>query len=65
MCDRGEVSHADVIRILAYRPRDRYLELAPKYWGRTRARLDQRELELPIGHVSVPPPPALEQPSSS
>jgi transposase len=46
---------ADVIRVLPYWPRDRYLELAPKYWSRTRARLDQRELELPLGHVTVPP----------
>lgn len=47
---------ADVIRVLPYWPRDRYLELAPKYWSRTRPRLDQRELELPLGHVTVPPP---------
>jgi transposase len=46
---------ADVIRVLPYWPRDRYLELAPKYWVQTRARLDQRELELPLGHVTVPP----------
>ena len=53
---------ADVIRVLPYWPRDRYLELAPKYWAATRARLDQRELELPLGHVTVPPP--AEQQSS-
>ena len=46
---------ADIIRILPYWPRERYLELAPKYWARTRARLDQAELERPIGHVTVPP----------
>lgn len=46
----------DVIRVLPYWPRDRYLELAPKSWTRTRARLDPRELELPLGHVTVPPP---------
>jgi transposase len=45
----------DIIRVMPYWPRDRYLELAPKYWARTRARLNQRELELPIGHVTVPP----------
>ena len=39
-----------------YWPRSRYLELAPKYWAATRARVDQRELELPLGHVTVPPP---------
>jgi transposase len=51
-----EAYFTDVIRVLPYWPRDRYLELAPKYWARTRARLDQRELELPIGHITVPPP---------
>lgn len=47
---------ADIVRVLPYWPRDRYLELAPKYWTATRARLDQRELERPLGHVTVPPP---------
>jgi transposase len=46
---------ADVIRVLPYWPRDRYLELAPRYWARTRARLSQKELELPLGRVTVPP----------
>jgi transposase len=44
----------DVIRVLPYWPRDRYLELAPKYWARCRARLSERELELPLGRVTVP-----------
>jgi transposase len=47
----------DLIRVLVHWPRDRYLELAPKYWAATRARLDPRELELPLGHLTVPPPP--------
>ncbi len=55
---------ADIIRVLPYWPPDRYLELAPKYWARTRARLDEAELNLPIGHVTVPPPPAEQQPST-
>jgi transposase len=46
---------ADVIRVVPYWPRDRYLELAPKYWTRTRERLVRAELELPVGHVTVPP----------
>lgn len=46
----------DIIRVLPYWPRGRYLELAPKYWHQTRPRLDQRELELPVGGVTVPPP---------
>ncbi|MCW5816756.1 MAG: transposase [Labilithrix sp.] len=54
----------DIIRVLPYWPRDRYLELAPKYWARTRARLDAEELKLAVGHVTVPPPlPAEQQPS--
>ena len=54
----------DIVHVLPYWPRDRYLELAPKYWARTRATLDERELELPIGHVTVPPLPAEQQPST-
>lgn len=56
---------ADVIRLLPCWPHDRRIELAPKYWARTRARLDPRELELPLGHVSVPPPQAAEQQGAS
>ena len=56
---------ADIIRVLPYWPRERYLELAPKYWARTRARLDEAELNRPIGHVTVPSPSAKQQPSSS
>ena len=56
---------ADIIRVLPYWPRDRYLELAPKYWARTRARLDEAELKLPIGHVTVPPLGAEQQPLSN
>lgn len=54
---------ADIIRVLPYWPRDRYLELAPKYWASTRARLESEELKLAIGHVTVPSPlPAEQQP---
>src|SRR5436190_10060157 len=55
---------AEIIRIVPYWPRDRYLELAPKYWARTRGRLDADELAKPIGHITVPPL-AEEQPSPS
>jgi transposase len=48
----------DLFRVLAHWPRDRYLELAPRYWAKTRARLDARELELPLGRLTVPEPPA-------
>jgi transposase len=46
----------DLFRVLAHWPRDRYLELAPKYWARTRARLDPAELAAEIGPLTVPPP---------
>lgn len=54
----------DVLRLLAQWPRDRYLELAPKYWAATRARLDADELRARVGRVTVPPR-ATEQPSPS
>jgi transposase len=54
---------SDIFRVLPYWPRDRYLELAPKYWRATRARLLESELALPIGHISVPAPPAAEEKS--
>jgi len=59
-----ELYLSETIRILPYWPRDRYLELAPKYWRATRARLSPHELELPLGPISVPPPPSKEQTSS-
>ena len=46
----------DVFRVLAHWPRDRYLELAPKYWAATRARLDPDELAMEIGPLTVPEP---------
>lgn len=60
----AEAYLADLFRVLPYWPRDRYIELAPKYWPATRARLSQRELELPLGHVTVPPPAAEQQSSA-
>lgn len=51
----------DLFRILAHWPRERYLELAPKYWARTRARLDPTELACEIGALTVPPPLAPEE----
>lgn len=49
-----EAYFADVLRVMPYWPRDRYLELAPKYWASTRARLDPAELARPLGHATVP-----------
>jgi transposase len=51
----------DLYRVLPHWPRDRYLELAPKYWAATRARLAPRELALEIGTLTVPPPTPEEQ----
>jgi transposase len=46
----------DVLRVLAHWPKDRYLELSPKYWAATRARLDMAELAAEVGPLTVPPP---------
>ena len=57
---------AEIIHVLPYWPRDRYLELAPKYWAATRARIPAAELAVEIGHITVPPPlPPQEQPAPS
>ena len=56
---------AEIIRILPYWPRHRFLELAPAYWAQTRARLDAKELAAELGHITVPPvsTDAIEQPA--
>lgn len=45
----------EVLRVLPYWPRERYLELAPAHWAATRARLDPDELASPIARFTVPP----------
>jgi hypothetical protein len=45
----------EVLRLLPYWPADRYIELAPKNWAATRARLDPSELDGPLGIFSIPP----------
>jgi hypothetical protein len=53
----------DLIRVLPHWPRDRYLELAPKYWSRTLGRLDPKQLDAELGDLAVPPPlPSEQQP---
>ena len=47
----------DVFRVLPHWPRDRFLELAPRYWSATRARLDPTELDQELGPLKVPEPP--------
>jgi len=44
----------DMIRVMPHWPRDRYLELAPKYWAQTRARLVADEVDAELGPLSVP-----------
>jgi hypothetical protein len=56
----------DLFRVLAHWPRDRYVELAPKYWAATRKRLDAVELAAEIGILTIPPPkPPAEQQAPS
>jgi transposase len=55
----------DLFCVLPQWPRDRYLELAPRYWRATRARLDPRQLELEVAWFTIPPPlPPSEQPAA-
>lgn len=56
---------AEIFRVLPYWPRHRYLELAPKYWAATRARLIESELALPVGHITVPAALASQEKSPS
>jgi hypothetical protein len=49
-----EVYLRDVFRVVPHWPRDRYLELAPRYWRITRARLDREELEREVGWLTIP-----------
>ena len=45
----------DIFRVLAHWPEDRHIELAPKYWAATRARLIADEMAREIGVLAVPP----------
>ena len=51
----AETYLAEMVRVVPLWPRDRYLELAPKYWAATRARLDPAELARELGPLTVPP----------
>ena len=53
----------DLFRVLGQWPRDRYLELAPKYWAATRARLDPVELANEVGPLTIPPATQEQSPS--
>ena len=43
----------DLFRVLAHWPKDRHLELSPRYWAATRARLDTGELALEFGPLKI------------
>lgn len=45
----------DLFRLLPVWPKNRMLELAPKFWRATRALLDEAQLALPLGPLTVPP----------
>lgn len=47
----------DLIRVLPLWPKERFIELSPKYWAATRARLVAAELEAEVGDLTVPEPP--------
>jgi transposase len=44
----------EVLRVLRYWPRHRYLELAPKHWQATRGRLRPEELAAPLSAFEIP-----------
>jgi hypothetical protein len=56
----------DVFRVLPYWPRGRFLDLGPRDWLATRARLDPAELERELGPITVPEATAsaAEQPAT-
>jgi transposase len=47
----------NLFRVLPHWPRERYIELAPKYWAATAARLDAAELVAEIGPLTIPDAP--------
>jgi hypothetical protein len=60
-----ELYLAEIVRVMPYWPRERYLELAPKYWLATRARLEPGELTRELGPITVPPTAPAEQQSAA
>ena len=46
----------DLCRVLPSWPRNRVIELTPMNWLATRARLPPKELEAPLGKITIPPP---------
>jgi transposase len=55
----------NLLRVVPHWPRDRYLELAPRYWLATRARLDAAQVERELGPLDIPAPASsVEQPAT-
>lgn len=54
----------DIFRVFPHWPRDRYLELCPRDWRATAARLNAAQLEAELGPLDIPPPPSAQQPAS-
>jgi transposase len=44
----------EVLRVLPYWPKERMLELAPKHWAATRAKLRADELDAPLCSFTIP-----------
>jgi transposase len=44
----------EILRLLPYWPKERYLELAPKHWKTTRVKLRADELAAPLGAFTIP-----------
>jgi transposase/uncharacterized coiled-coil protein SlyX len=61
----AETYLAEIIHVLPFWPKGRYLELAPKYWAATRARIPATQLDVEVGRISVPPPMAAEEKSAT
>lgn len=53
----------DLFCVLPQWPQDRYLELAPRYWRMTRARLKDTELEREIAWFTIPAPVEIPGPA--
>lgn len=52
-----EIYVRDLCRVLPHWPRARYIELAPRYWRTTRARLNAAELAKEAGLLTIPEKP--------
>lgn len=56
-CLDPELYLRDLLRVLPHWPRERHLELAPRYWPITRRRLDPVQLDAELGPLTVPTSP--------